>query len=203
MARLPTGPYRASRTGCYGCSRNVPADGSCGIHGYPCIHYGLDLFADSPEVVAPEAGIIFAISDGRAAPFQGYGPGVVLMLGMSGYFHLLSHLRAESVVVSRGAFVTEGQRIAQIDPKAAHVHYEVRLRATGDSRANTIDPLVWIKNQSSVAADKQKPERSPSGANKFFIGLAITAAAFGAGAVAYQLAKTAAKFPPVRTPRPV
>ena len=44
MARWPTAPYTTRRTGCYGCKRLSPSDGGCGVHGYPCTHWGVDTF---------------------------------------------------------------------------------------------------------------------------------------------------------------
>lgn len=193
MPRLPTGPYQARRTGCYGCVRESTSDGSCGIRGYPCVHYGLDLFADSPDVFAPESGVIMAVSDGRTAPFQGYGPGVILMLGLSGYYHLLSHLRAGSITVRPGVSVAEGQFVGRIEPEVAHVHYEVRREAYGPSATNTIDPLLWLNDQLVAARTKKpRPEAEPTLTRKVFIGLAVTAGAVGAGVLAFQLAKSAA-----------
>ncbi len=145
MARWPSGPFSTHRTGCYGCKRLSPADGACGTKPYPCTHWGVDLFAVTPEIYAPEAGIVMAVSDGNSAPFVGYGPGVVLMFGASGRYHLLAHLA--QVAVAKGQQLAEGTFIGRFDKGIAHSHYEVRKQPTGPSDVNTIDPAVWLAEQ--------------------------------------------------------
>jgi len=144
MARFPTGPYKIGATGCYKCARRTRADGSCGIHPYPCVHYGLDLYpVDDLTVVAPEDGIVTDVSDGKSAPFRGYGPGVVMIKGDSGYYHLLSHLG--ELGTTPGARVTEGEPVGKIDAGVKHTHYEVRRQRTGTSVTNTMDPGIWLR----------------------------------------------------------
>lgn len=151
MARWPTGPFETRRTGFYGAIRQTPADGGCGVHGHPCVHYGVDLFAGySPEqrtVVAPEGGIVTDVANGTSPPWSGYGPGIVLMRGGSGVFHLLSHLVFSTIKVKPGERVTEGTPLGLYDPGYGHSHYEVRRERTGPSKTNTIDPNVWLAEQ--------------------------------------------------------
>ena len=148
MARWPTGTFHTARTGCYGCKRMSSADGGCGVHGYPCTHWGMDLFAGSDRrVVAPESGVVVAVANGSSPPWSGFGPGVVVMQGASGVFHLLSHLEFSSIRVGIGLPVSEGTPIGQYDGRIAHTHYEVRRKLTGPSAENTIDPAVWLKEQ--------------------------------------------------------
>jgi|GEM_PF-4108953 len=148
MARWPTGPFSTHRTGCYGCKRMSSADGGCGVHGYPCTHWGMDLFAGSDRrVVAPESGVVVAVANGSSPPWSGFGPGVVVIRGASGVFHLLSHLEFSSIQVGVGLPVSEGTPIGQYDARIAHTHYEVRRKLTGPSAENTIDPSVWLKAQ--------------------------------------------------------
>lgn len=203
MARLPTGPYKLGRTGCYGCVRETAADGSCGVHGYPCVHRGLDLFAEAPDVFAPETGIVVTVTDGKSPPFSGYGPGVILILGASGYYHLLSHLRFSTIAVKQGMPVFEGQKLAQFDPEIRHTHYEVRRQATGPSETNTVNPLKWLADQQRpVVAAKTPTQLSP---RKVLVGAAIVAGFFGASALALRIAKQAATARvghPRRVPRP-
>lgn len=147
MTRWPTAPSSPHRTGCYGCKRISPADGACGVHGYPCTHWGVDCFTFVRDVWAPEAGTVVAVSDGSSAPFVGYGPGIVLIRGVSGVYHLLAHLQAGTTVVSVGQQLAEGAPIAKFDPGMGHCHYEVRRSPTGPSETNTIDPVAWHAQQ--------------------------------------------------------
>jgi hypothetical protein len=151
VARWPTAPFTTHRTGCYGCKRLTSADGGCGVHGYPCTHWGVDTFTIGGirDVWAPEAGVVVAVSDGRSAPFMGYGPGVVLLKGASGVYHLLAHLELGSVSTKVGAQLAEGQAIGRFDATFGHCHYEVRRQPTGPSEVNTMDPGKWLAAQSS------------------------------------------------------
>lgn len=147
MPRWPTAPFSTHRTGCYGCKRMTPSDGGCGVHGYPCTHWGVDTFTGgSRAVVAPEDATVVAVSDGGSPPFSGYGPGVVLLKGKSGYYHLLSHLELGSIKVMPGMQISEGSSIGFFDAGHGHCHYEVRRKPTGRSETNTIDPAVWQRS---------------------------------------------------------
>ena len=144
MARFPTGPHKIGATGCYKCARKSTSDGSCGVKPYPCVHYGLDLYPlDDLTVFAPEDGIVTDVSDGKSAPFKGFGPGLVMIKGDSGYFHLLSHLGELGTVP--GKRVTEGEPVGKIAAAVKHTHYEVRRERTGTSATNTIDPGIWLR----------------------------------------------------------
>jgi Peptidase family M23 len=153
MARWPTAPYTTRRTGCYGCKRLTPADGGCGVKGYPCTHWGVDTFTVGGirDVWAPERGVVVAVADGSAPPFSGYGPGVVLMKGASGVYHLLSHLDYGTIKVRVGQELAEGDPIAKFSAAYAHCHYEVRRQPTGPSETNTINPEEWHKAQGGGA----------------------------------------------------
>lgn len=124
-----------------------PSDGGCGVKGYPCTHWGVDLFADDPRVFAPEGGEVVAVANGTAAPWVGFGPGLVVIKGKSGFFHLLSHLALQTITVRVGDRVSEGQLLAQFDTAHGHSHYEVRKKLTGPSDTNTIDPSGWLALQ--------------------------------------------------------
>ena len=152
MPRWPTGPFSTHRTGCYGCMRVTSRDGSCGVHGYPCLHYGMDLFADDSLVVAPDAGRVVAVSDGSRAPWSGYGPGVVAIKGQSGRYLVLAHLARSSIKVEVGQLVQEGQPLARYDAGAGHTHFEVRRELTGPSSSNTVDPTDWIEGRSRIVS---------------------------------------------------
>ncbi len=202
MARLPTGPYKTGRTGCYGCIRSTTADGGCGVHGYPCVHYGIDLFATSPEVVAPETGVVIAVSNGSTAPFAGYNPGVVLIQGVSGYFHLLGHLDFKTITVVPGMSVLEGQKLGTFNREMGHTHWEVRRQMTGPSETNTVNPLLWFKSQERKLVATSESTR-PS-AKKVLTVIAIGVGFVGASWLALRIAKAAAtaKSVPRHAPRP-
>lgn len=193
MARTPTGPYSLHRTGCYGCVRSSADDGSCGVHGYPCTHYGLDLFATSPDVFAPEAGVIVRVSDGQSAPFVGYNPGVILMQGASGYYHLLGHLNYSTIAVSPGQPVVEGQPLGQFSTAVGHTHWEVRIQPTGSSNTNTIDPNDWLADQlSQPASAAAAPAPASSNGSRVAVGLLLMAGFVGLSWLALRVAKHAA-----------
>jgi murein DD-endopeptidase MepM/ murein hydrolase activator NlpD len=184
VPRLPTGPFKTGRTGCFGCVRKSPSDGGCGVAGYPCVHRGLDMFAESPDVFAPEAGIVVRVSDGKTAPFVGFGPGVVLIQGASGFFHLLSHLDFSTIKVKPGQPVVEGQLLAQFEREHGHTHYEVRRKATGPSETNNIDPAVWLANEQrkTLVAQQAAQQAAPSGAGRnLAIGFVVVASLAGLG----------------------
>ena len=191
MARFPTGPFDTHRTGCFGCVRQTPADGSCGIGGFPCQHFGLDLFATSPQVFAPEDGTVIDVADGSAAPFVGFGPGVIVIQGDSGFFHLLGHLSFNTIKVQQGQRVVEGQPLATFDPGIGHTHWEVRQQRLGSTPPNTIDPNIWLQQEQALDA-AAVPEEEPSGAGKFFVGLLVVGGLVGLSWLALRAAKRVA-----------
>lgn len=136
--------------------RATPSEGSCGVHGYPCKHPGLDVAgAAGTPVVAPESGTVVGAGDGASPPFVGYGPWFAIIQGAnSGKFHFLGHLEpATSSMVAVGAQVTAGDQIGTTS-SANHTHWEVRdkpvpdFAAGEDNFTNNSDPLGWL----SIAA---------------------------------------------------
>lgn len=150
MPRWPTAPFSPHRTGCYRCQRLTPADGACGVRDYPCTHWGIDTFTlnGSRNVWAPERSVVVAVSDGSSAPFVGFGPGVVLLRGASGVYHLLAHLDADSIRVRPGQQLAEAAPIGMFNEGIGHCHYEVRREPVGPSETNTIDPSLWLARSS-------------------------------------------------------
>lgn len=190
MARFPTGPFDTHRTGCFGCVRQTAADGSCGIGTFPCQHFGVDMFATSPQVFAPEDGTVIDVADGNSAPFVGYGPGVVLMQGKSGFFHLLSHLDFNSIAVRPGQVIPEGMLVAKFDADTGHTHWEVRKQRLGSIPPNTIDPNQWLKDQ--LALVKPVTPTSSSTGVKVAAGLVAVGSVVGLSWLALRLARSAA-----------
>lgn len=131
--------------------RSTPADGACGVHGYPCRHPGVDVAGSAgTPVVAPESGAVVAAGDGNSAPFVGYGPWFVIMQGASGKFHFLGHLDpAASGMAPAGQAVTAGDQVG-VTSSANHTHWEVRdkmvpdFAAGEDNFSNNSDPLGWL-----------------------------------------------------------
>jgi murein hydrolase activator len=78
-----------------------------------------------------------------AAPFEGYGPTVVVSHG-GGYYSLYLYLR--DVSVQRGAQVTKGQVIGTVGgehtPEGAHIEFQIR--APG---GQAVDPLTWLRGR--------------------------------------------------------
>jgi murein DD-endopeptidase MepM/ murein hydrolase activator NlpD len=132
--------------------RSSPADGSCGVSGYPCRHPGVDVAgrAGTP-VVAPEDGTVELVADGQSPPFTGYGPWLVILRGLaSGKYHLLAHLApATAHMAPQGAKVRAGQQVGTTSP-ANHTHWEIRTRpvpdfARGETNfTNNSDPVAWL-----------------------------------------------------------
>lgn len=148
----PIWPLVVGAHGGYLETRSTPADGSCGVSGYPCRHPGLDVAGTSgTPVVAPESGTVVAAGDGSAAPFVGYGPWLVIIAGRdSGKFHLLAHLEpATAAMAEVGREVAAGDAIGATS-SANHTHWEVRDQPVPDFAAgqtnfdNNSDPLAWL-----------------------------------------------------------
>lgn len=132
--------------------RSSPADGACGVHGYPCKHPGIDVAgAAGTPVVAPESGSVVMVGDGNSAPFVGYGPWFVIIQGDSGKFHFLGHLEpAASSMAPMGAQVSAGDQVGTTS-SANHTHWEVRdkmvpdFAAGEDNFTNNSDPVGWLE----------------------------------------------------------
>jgi murein DD-endopeptidase MepM/ murein hydrolase activator NlpD len=150
----PQPPIYPLEVGAHGAWREVrssPADGACGVHGYPCQHPGVDVagIAGTP-VVAPENGTVVMVGDGNSAPFVGYGPWFIIIQGESGKFQFLGHLEPLSAgMAPMGTQVTAGQQVG-VTSSANHTHWEVRTNmvpdfANGeDNFSNNTDPLGWL-----------------------------------------------------------
>ncbi|HEX2203887.1 MAG TPA: peptidoglycan DD-metalloendopeptidase family protein [Longimicrobium sp.] len=87
-----------------------------------------------------------AVESGKvemAAPFEGYGPTVVVSHG-GGYYSLYLYLK--DVSVQQGASVTKGQQVGTVGgestPEGAHVEFQIR--APG---GEAVDPLTWLRRQ--------------------------------------------------------
>lgn len=145
----PIYPLQIGGTGGWRAVRTSPADGACGVHGYPCEHPGVDVAGVAgTQVVAPETGTIVGQGDGSAAPFVGYGPWWVLIQGDSGPFHLLAHLDPMTQgLAPLGAAVIAGQPVGTTS-SANHTHWEVRRKPTPDpgesNIENNTDPIAWL-----------------------------------------------------------
>ena len=91
-------------------------------------------------VRAVEAGTVV-----MAAPFEGYGPTVVVSHG-GGYYSLYLHLR--EVSVREGAEVARGQQVGTVGgegtPQGPHIEFQIR--APG---GQAVDPLAWLRRQSA------------------------------------------------------
>lgn len=131
--------------------RASPADGACGVHGYPCKHPGVDVAGGAGTPVnAPESGTIVMIGDGNSAPFVGYGPWYIVIQGESGVFHLLGHLEpASSSMGPMGGVVSAGDQVGTTS-SANHTHWEVRSKVSPDFSSgednftNNSDPIAWL-----------------------------------------------------------
>jgi len=87
-----------------------------------------------------------AVEGGRvemAAPFEGYGPTVVVSHG-GGYYSLYLYLK--EVQVQQGATVAKGQVIGTVGgeatPEGAHVEFQIRTPG-----GEAVDPLAWLRGR--------------------------------------------------------
>ena len=98
---------------------------------------GIGAAAGSP-VRAVEAGTVE-----MAAPFEGYGPTVVVSHG-GGYYSLYLYLG--EVQVKQGTTIAKGQVIGTVGgqntPEGAHIEFQIR--APG---GQAVDPLNWLRGQ--------------------------------------------------------
>jgi septal ring factor EnvC (AmiA/AmiB activator) len=97
-------------------------------------------------IEAPAGTPVRAVEGGTvemAAPFEGYGPTVVVSHG-GGYYSLYLYLR--EVQVQQGATVQKGQVIGTVGgeqtPEGAHIEFQIR--APG---GQAVDPLAWLRAQ--------------------------------------------------------
>lgn len=148
-AQPPIYPLEVGAHGAWLEVRATSADGSCGVHGYPCQHPGVDVAgAAGTPVVAPESGQIVLVGDGNSPPFVGYGPWFVVILGQGGQYHLLAHLEPMAASMGpMGATVTAGDQVG-VTSSANHTHWEVRdqmVPPSGETNFdNNTDPLAWL-----------------------------------------------------------
>jgi septal ring factor EnvC (AmiA/AmiB activator) len=98
---------------------------------------GIGATAGSP-VRAVEGGKVE-----MAAPFEGYGPTVVVSHG-GGFYSLYLYLK--DVQVQQGATVTKGQVIGTVGgegtPEGAHVEFQIRTPG-----GEAVDPLAWLRGR--------------------------------------------------------
>lgn len=128
------------------------------------LHAGLDLAAPiGDRVLAPEGGRVAVVANAstpsartrfsRPSGWAGYGPGVVVLQGDSGAFHVLGHV--DAVVVVPGQRVREGELLAFVgETSTPHLHWEVRsrLQPTRDAAVVevTADPARWLLGEWSA-----------------------------------------------------
>jgi len=98
---------------------------------------GIGAAAGSP-VRAVEGGKVE-----MAAPFEGYGPTVVISHG-GGYYSLYLYLK--DIQVQPGATVAKGQVVGTVGgegtPEGAHVEFQIRTPG-----GEAVDPLAWLRGR--------------------------------------------------------
>jgi septal ring factor EnvC (AmiA/AmiB activator) len=97
-------------------------------------------------IAAPAGTAVIAVEAGEvvlAAPFEGYGPTVVLSHG-GGYYSL--YLYMSQLAVQEGAQVTRGQRLGGVGghdtPEGPHLEFQIRSPG-----GQAVDPLTWLRNR--------------------------------------------------------
>jgi septal ring factor EnvC (AmiA/AmiB activator) len=95
---------------------------------------------------APAGTQVRAVEGGKvemAAPFEGYGPTVVISHG-GGYYSLYLYLK--DIQVQQGATVAKGQVIGTVGgentPEGAHVEFQIRTPG-----GEAVDPLAWLRGR--------------------------------------------------------
>ncbi len=152
-AQPPIYPLVIGNNGAFLAVRSSPAQGSCGVSGYPCKHPGVDVNGPHGMIVrAPETGMIVMAADGSVAPWRGYGPWLVVIRGdRSGKFHLLAHLEPSARSMGPiGLRVAAGTPVGKVS-SAAHTHWELRTALTppagGSNFTNNSDPIAWLRSE--------------------------------------------------------
>ncbi|HEU0013210.1 MAG TPA: peptidoglycan DD-metalloendopeptidase family protein [Longimicrobium sp.] len=102
-------------------------------------HNGIGIAAAAGTAVrAVEGGTVE-----MAAPFEGYGPTVVVSHG-GGYYSLYLYLK--DISVRPGATVTKGQVVGTVGgegtPEGSHVEFQIRAPGGG-----AVDPLTWLRGR--------------------------------------------------------
>ena len=113
-------------------------------------HRGVDIVSNdhSDNVIAANDGIvIYASLENMHNNNSGYGNYVVIQHNDSNYT-LYGHLQDDSITVTKGDAVCQGQIIGKIGQTgnafAPHLHFE--LREGANSCYSTVDPLDYINN---------------------------------------------------------
>jgi len=95
---------------------------------------------------APAGSPVRAVEGGKvemAAPFEGYGPTVVISHG-GGYYSLYLYLK--EVQVQQGTTITKGQVIGTVGgegtPEGSHVEFQIRTPG-----GEAVDPLAWLRSR--------------------------------------------------------
>ncbi|HET7460684.1 MAG TPA: peptidoglycan DD-metalloendopeptidase family protein [Longimicrobium sp.] len=95
---------------------------------------------------APAGSPVRAVEGGKvemAAPFEGYGPTVVVSHG-GGYYSLYLYLK--DVQVQQGATIAKGQVIGTVGgegtPEGSHVEFQIRTPG-----GEAVDPLAWLRSR--------------------------------------------------------
>lgn len=78
--RWPLEAFTVHEFGAFGARRFRPDQGACGVHGFPCTHWGVDMSAPPGSVVrVPFNGFVLYHGPADKPPFVGYGPWVALI----------------------------------------------------------------------------------------------------------------------------
>lgn len=124
-----------------------PADGRLAYRfGRAVQPNGTSIRYNGVGIAAAAGSPVRAVEEGTvemAAPFEGYGPTVVVSHG-GGYYSLYLYLR--DIQVQPGARVTRGQVVGTVGgehtPEGSHVEFQIR--APG---GQAVDPLTWLRSR--------------------------------------------------------
>ena len=172
-------------------SRQLPVSGGTITDGFLTTranHWAWDVAGKGgATVVTPESGVVvdvFSSPDPQrkdnttmkgqtaltketypsiADPWNGYGPGGVLLRGVSGVWHLLAHLATTKVTV--GDRVSGGDALGtlpqHVGASGPHTHWEVRTKALstlGERAQSSLNPGDWLRTDNQPQRTSQRGE---------------------------------------------
>lgn len=191
--RCPTDKCKITPHGGYSFWRPDQVDPKSGTKGV--MHWAWDLGGTAKEtpVYAPEDGVVVETATGKSPPWTGFQPGLVLLKGASGVYHVLGHLDYPTIAVHAGQAVTMGTKLGVMG--ISHTHWEIRRNRTPNWAAhptywqahgpNSIDPATWLESVNGTRRPLPAPSPSPSSPSRspsrLALGLGLLAFAVIAG----------------------
>lgn len=163
--RCPTDTCHPSAHGGYHYWRPDQYEPKSGGKGV--MHWAWDLSGTANEtmVYAPEDGLVMDVAKGDDHPWTGFQPGIVLIHGVSGVYHVLGHLQYKQIKAVKGQFIALGQPVGVMG--IGHTHWEIRKKPQPDygkyptfwqaHGPNSINPADWLSGKVGAGAKNARP----------------------------------------------